>query len=171
MRSLFDVRWHTAPTIGQMVLNPIGGVISMIGLAFHHTAGRLYQMIGTARMVTTNVNCGSSFLKSDLSGELFLDRVEIFLDAVEVSLDAVEMLQPADQPRASRPSHAKGRTRSTDENDLDFRTYRWAGTHSFDMLELAVWGHFMVEADPTTVVDLSTQTWCGTIINDINKYI
>ena len=31
------------------------------------------------------------------------------------------------------------------------------------MLELAVWGHFMVEADPATVVDLSTQTWCGTI--------
>ncbi len=27
------------------------------------------------------------------------------------------------------------------------------------MLELAVWGHFMVEADPAKVVDLSTQTW------------
>ena len=84
MRRLFDVRWHTAPTLEQMVLNPIGGVLAMIGLAFHHTTARLHQLIGTAKMVTTDVNCGSSFLKSDLSGELFLDRVEIFWDRRDI---------------------------------------------------------------------------------------
>ena len=65
------------PTAVEVLMNPIDGFVAMIGHAFHRMTARLYKFIGTKKMVTTNVNCGSSFLKSDLSGEICLDTVEI----------------------------------------------------------------------------------------------
>jgi hypothetical protein len=44
------------------------------------------------------------------------------------------------------------------------------GTNTYDILELAVWGHFMVEADPAGLVDLSSNTfWNHNVANDLTK--